>query len=214
MATREELYAAIEREREYQEQKWPQNGKPLDLYGRMIVAHAELQEARLAYCKHTGNDEALKELLQVVAVGVSAYRTGVWITEFRKHEDSIRTLPEWLELLELQFALARKEAPLYYLGEIVGMGMAALLQHGIVERDELAEQEPPSLELTQTPRGFDFLEFQDRNNQKCTLQKSSCATEDAIWLGIHDEKRMHLTQEQVAALLPFLIRFAETGELS
>lgn len=239
-ATKEQLYAAIERERDYQERKWPRDGKPLDIYGRMIVAHEELREARLAYCKHTSNDEALRELLQVVAVGVSAYRTGVWILEFRKHEDSIRTLPEWLELLELQFALARKEAPLYYLGEIVGMGMAALLQHGIVERETFSlpsdsEKEnmtpeaaaylqslearnatnPSARVLTpeSTQYGAFLLEFTDRDLDACELQKSSYATEAAIWLGLADNPRMHLTQQDVQALLPYLIRFVETGEL-
>ena len=72
----------------------------------------------------------------------------------------------------------------------------------------------------------------------CSLQKSSLATEDAIWLGCNDANvqacipgkgwtpvpmpegvdivantRMHLTQEQVKELLPFLQRFAETGTL-
>lgn len=148
MATREELYAAIEREREYQEQKWPQNGKPLDLYGRMIVAHAELQEARLAYCKHTGNDEALKELLQVVAVGVGTYGDDTWQYLSTFYDQSERTLPHFLESIENQFTQSRgKEAEGvgYHRDTFVAMGMAALLQHGIVERDELAEQslQPP-----------------------------------------------------------------------
>ena len=108
------------------------------------------------------------------------------------------------------------------------------------------------MELKQTARGFDLIEFEDRSNQKCSLQKSSIATEDCIWLGldklyikefypmpretdeswfnvtmedldklkhrpqneIHGFTRMHLSQEQVKELLPYLQRFAETGELS
>jgi len=100
--------------------------------------------------------------------------------------------------------------------------------------------------MEKTQRGFDVLEFQDRNYTECTLQKSSLATEDCIWLGADkiglkefvanriplswtefpevDEHsmehhysantRMHLTREQVKELLPFLIKFVETGELS
>ena len=37
-----------------------------------------------------------------------------------------------------------------------------------------------------TGRGFHLLEFQDRNGVECSLQKSSIATEDCIWLGASD----------------------------
>jgi hypothetical protein len=75
-------------------------------------------------------------------------------------------------------------------------------------------------------RGFAFLSFMDRYKQVCSLQKSSIATEDCIWLGVDigipkelggdGEKvnaRMHLTRKQVKELLPYLQRFVETGEL-
>ena len=87
-----------------------------------------------------------------------------------------------------------------------------------------------------TARGFSRFEFTDRNDVECSLQESSFATEAAIWLGCNDadpraftahvgwkkielpentvaNTRMHLTQEQVKELLPFLTHFAETGEL-
>lgn len=35
-----------------------------------------------------------------------------------------------------------------------------------------------------TCRGFRFYEFKDRNDNNCTMQKSSIATENAIWLGL------------------------------
>jgi hypothetical protein len=97
------------------------------------------------------------------------------------------------------------------------------------------------MEKEKTTRGFDITNFIDRYGEKCSLQKSSLATEDCIWLGIDDPKplimaskiieggtgwakyplpddvhvtsRMHLTQNQVKELLPFLTKFAETGEL-
>ena len=37
-----------------------------------------------------------------------------------------------------------------------------------------------------TERGFDLTEFKDCYGAKCSLQKSSTATEDRIWLGIND----------------------------
>lgn len=106
------------------------------------------------------------------------------------------------------------------------------------------------MEITKrkTHRGFDLIEFKDFNNEKCSLQESSLATESAIWLGVDDANpkimaskaiqlgintkgidcgwidynvpddvlfttRMHLTQEQVKELLPYLQRFADKGEL-
>lgn len=41
-------------------------------------------------------------------------------------------------------------------------------------------------DLKHTQRGFAYIEFQDRYEHKCSLQKSSLATEDAIWFGIDD----------------------------
>ena len=89
-----------------------------------------------------------------------------------------------------------------------------------------------------TGRGFKISEFEDSHGNKCTLQKSSSAIIDKIWLGISDPKltifedenmgkylnvkmpknfqvnsRMHLTQDQVKELLPHLQKFVETGEL-
>lgn len=42
------------------------------------------------------------------------------------------------------------------------------------------------MKLTKTERGFAISEFTDRYGQKCSLQKSSLATEDAIWFGVDD----------------------------
>jgi hypothetical protein len=44
------------------------------------------------------------------------------------------------------------------------------------------------MKTTTTGRGFALIEFTDYYDEKCTLQKSSLATEDAIWLGIDDPK--------------------------
>ena len=92
-------------------------------------------------------------------------------------------------------------------------------------------------ELHKTSRGFARVDFTDLNDAACSLQKSSLATEAAIWLGPdHADPRylkpgqgwvrlpfpegtlfttrMHLTRQQVKNLLPYLIQFAETGELA
>lgn len=65
-----------------------------------------------------------------------------------------------------------------------------------------------------TDNGFDVIEFKDLYGKDCTIQKSSLATEDAVWIGVNKEfARMHLTQEQIKNLLPILTKFVETGEL-
>ena len=77
-----------------------------------------------------------------------------------------------------------------------------------------------------TQRCFARLEFEDRYNQCCSLQKSSLAFEDCIWFGVDEgipdnvtgEReeimgRMHLTRDMVRELLPVLQHFADTGEL-
>jgi hypothetical protein len=94
------------------------------------------------------------------------------------------------------------------------------------------------MEISHTERGFSISKFKDAEGEDCSLQKSSSAMEDKIWLGVSHPKlivfeneqmgkyivadmpknfdvysRMHLNQEQVKQLLPYLIKFAETGEL-
>ena len=94
------------------------------------------------------------------------------------------------------------------------------------------------MEIKSTQRGFARAEFVDQYGEVCSIQKSSLATDDCIWLGINNPQltvfedeskgkyvnakmpdnfmvssRMHLTREQVADLLPLLQRFVQTGEL-
>ena len=63
-----------------------------------------------------------------------------------------------------------------------------------------------------TARGFRIVEFTDLYNKPCSLQESSLATDEAIWLGVHGH-RMHLNREQTAALLWPLLHFVLTGRL-
>ena len=68
-----------------------------------------------------------------------------------------------------------------------------------------------------TERGFRKGRFVDRYNDPCTIQKSSLATEDCIWLGrdngFGEPMRMHLTREMATDLANMLLYFACTGEL-
>jgi hypothetical protein len=74
-----------------------------------------------------------------------------------------------------------------------------------------------------TERGFERVDFDDRYGARCSIQKSSLAEEDAIWLGQNEPTfhhvtgsalcRMHLMRADVIWLLPMLEHFAKTGEL-
>lgn len=91
-------------------------------------------------------------------------------------------------------------------------------------------------ELKRTGRGFRFYDFIDMNGYECSIQKSSVATEDCIWLGLDSgspkklvfnegwvpvelpeevelNTRMHLTREQAGVLAKQLKYFSDVGEL-
>ena len=87
-----------------------------------------------------------------------------------------------------------------------------------VEEHERECDLPQITEDTLTERGFALVEFKDAYGQVCTLQESSVYTH--VWLGVmvnlNGEKvnqRMHLSQQQVAALLPRLQAFVESGQI-
>lgn len=61
------------------------------------------------------------------------------------------------------------------------------------------------------------LTFRDRYDRECSLQDSSLAGEDCIWLG-RDEvdgqpARMHLTKPMVRKLIPLLQKFLKEGHV-
>lgn len=74
-----------------------------------------------------------------------------------------------------------------------------------------------------TDRGFELIEFEDRYNQKCSLQQSSLADyahpgTSAIWLGVDTDLngievncRMHLDLKQAKLLIKSLQRWVKTG---
>lgn len=71
------------------------------------------------------------------------------------------------------------------------------------------------MEIKTTERGFELVEFEDYYGQHCSLQQSSLALYEqpgasAIWFGV-GSARMHLSLEQVKALLPLLNNWVEGG---
>lgn len=79
---------------------------------------------------------------------------------------------------------------------------------------------------TKTERGFQVREFEDRYNNRCTIQMSSLAQEECIWMGVsilsrsfyknlepHEQIRMHLNRKMVKKIIPILQKFVDTGEI-
>ena len=68
------------------------------------------------------------------------------------------------------------------------------------------------LEIEENVRGFLIAEFRDCYGQPCSIQKSSGAMRDQVWLGVH-QNRMLLDQNVARQLAGLLQVFAETGDL-
>jgi len=75
--------------------------------------------------------------------------------------------------------------------------------------------------IIEEEKGLSKISFEDDYKQQCSLQKSNAALVNKVWFGVEKDingkivnGRMHLTQEQVRDLLPYLQKFADTGELS
>lgn len=102
---------------------------------------------------------------------------------------------------------------------------------------QIAKTKPSLGAVERTDRGFELIQFKDSYGVDCTLQQSSIATEFRIWLGCDDanprvlvpgagwkglkmppdylaDTRMHLTQDQVEALIVHLQHWLKTGRLS
>lgn len=77
------------------------------------------------------------------------------------------------------------------------------------------------MEFKPTKRGFLRGEFKDRYGSECSIQESSLAGEDCIWVGVEvdfngvevEGGRMHLDQERARELIEVLRHFARTGRL-
>ncbi len=78
------------------------------------------------------------------------------------------------------------------------------------------------LRYRDTHKGLRVANFTDRYGESCSIQRSSIAGEDCIWLGRDDPPRngngqplarMHLDRRMVRELLPALIQFVNEGTL-
>lgn len=67
-----DVIQAIKNERDYQDRKWGSIEEHPHTVGEwLLICESELQEAKEAWCKGRGDEGALLELLQVIAVGAA-----------------------------------------------------------------------------------------------------------------------------------------------
>lgn len=73
MATKLDVYQAIDDERRYQENKWGKLCENSHTVGEwLLILRSELDEACMAWVAHAGDEVALREIVQVAAVAVAA----------------------------------------------------------------------------------------------------------------------------------------------
>jgi hypothetical protein len=77
----------------------------------------------------------------------------------------------------------------------------------------------------ETKRGFIIYKFKDKYDSNCSLQQSSIADYEAVWLGSDEDQkkhsvtgellttRMHLDRKLARQIGLKLITFSETGEI-
>ena len=51
-------------------------------------------------------------------------------------------------------------------------------------------------------RGFPIINFKDRYNKDCSIQKSSLATEDTIWFGVDDPDPIIMASDAIKMGIP------------
>lgn len=73
---------------------------------------------------------------------------------------------------------ARKSMPPHTTSAVTGL-VGLLIEH----LKENPQTRPEPFEITTTGRGFRIIRFPEKNGNICTMQKSSAAMVDAIWLG-------------------------------
>ena len=96
-------------------------------------------------------------------------------------------------------------------------GMNSAIAHAVVERKKLNEAEARAdraekerdaarwaaeMKRSKTNRGFALGEFVDYNGQKCTIQKSSLADADCIWVGVDDANPLIMASDAARLGLP------------
>lgn len=212
-SSKEVLYNAIKRECVYQVAKYGEKTN-ITLVAQIKLAYLELQEAHHAWGKSTDTSDSRCELLQVVACGITYQK---WADQFKHEyhaaptweqegfeasalrEHGWRLYEVWLEMIEQRLLLARSvaadsEEATGNLGasvlfmQAIGMAMACLMQHGVVERTMLQREVEAVLPFLPDPQPPGMLE--------------ALAVAKIIPLGIHyleaDDMELHMMGAYVA----------------
>lgn len=58
------------------------------------------------------------------------------------------------------------------------------------------------MEIQNTQRGFAIVNFTDKYGIECSLQKSSLATENAVWFGVDNPKPQIMTNDAIRLGIP------------
>ena len=98
------------------------------------------------------------------------------------------------------------------------MGLPKMREELIMGKWDDPWDKPIEIKLKPTLRNFLRSNFVDTYGSQCSIQESSSVT-PRLWLGVSkdfqgkESTRMHLSQEQVRALLPHLHAFVQHGRL-
>lgn len=80
------------------------------------------------------------------------------------------------------------------------------------------------MKVTKISRGFQLIEFKDLCGEACSIQQSSLADKDALWIGAEHETihavtgekcgaRMHVDRRLAKQLITILQKWIKTGNL-
>lgn len=84
----------------------------------------------------------------------------------------------------------------------------------ISTQDRLQKHEESMFPISGTERGFPISVFTDRLGEKCSIQDSSLATEECIWLGVNNgTSRLCLTRKHAEDLIALLQKFIKSGSI-
>jgi hypothetical protein len=108
----------------------------------------------------------------------------------RASQDAERQATAWVEGRS-PFPIVELEGVLETVRRVHGEEKAEEYREQMTEEVDPADDQDlagPPLKMERTERGFVIGEFKDRGGLKCSVQKSSTAGEDCIWLGVHEDR--------------------------
>lgn len=150
---------------------------------------------------------------------------------YKEYKNRIYTIKETLSNFDNQYYYVKEGDMQFYESEL-----ELVEEKGKNNMQNKEKNQETSFKKGKTSWGFHKIEFKDINGVECSVQESSLATEEAIWLGVDDpdpeillpnkgwvkypvledvlfKSRMHLSIKQAAQLVRILNKFLETGSV-